>query len=126
MPPAEPRSVRWEIGPAGRFSTVIETLPADPRYIPHGRQFKRGGALILDLSFWFQAPGSNTCSSCPPPPRRCCCSQRVQLMATQTAQTKPELCRQVFTTSRELEYFTETELVTQTGYDKEEWWPGSW
>jgi DNA topoisomerase VI subunit B len=36
---------------------------------------------------------------------------------------KPALCRQVFTTSRELEYFTETELVTQTGYGKEEWWP---
>jgi DNA topoisomerase VI subunit B len=42
-------------------------------------------------------------------------------MATQA---KPELVRQVFTTSRELEYFTETELVAQTGYRKEEWWPG--
>lgn len=31
--------------------------------------------------------------------------------------------REVFTTSRELEYFTESELVTQTGYGKEEWWP---
>jgi DNA topoisomerase VI subunit B len=38
--------------------------------------------------------------------------------------TKPELARQVFTTSRELEYFSESELVTQTGYSREEWWPG--
>lgn len=37
---------------------------------------------------------------------------------------KPELRRQVFTTSRELEYFSEAELVTQTGYNKEDWWPG--
>ena len=41
-----------------------------------------------------------------------------------TSQAKPELVRQVFTTSRELEYFSESELVTQTGYRKEEWWPG--
>jgi hypothetical protein len=38
---------------------------------------------------------------------------------------EPELRRQVFTTSRELEYFSESELVTQTGYSKEEWWTGS-
>jgi len=36
---------------------------------------------------------------------------------------KPELKRHVFTTSRELEYFSEAELVAQTGYDKKEWWP---
>ena len=36
----------------------------------------------------------------------------------------PELQRQVFTTSRELEYFSESELTTQTGYPKEDWWPG--
>ena len=34
-----------------------------------------------------------------------------------------ELQRQVFTTSRELEYFSESELTTQTGYQKEQWWP---
>ena len=34
------------------------------------------------------------------------------------------LQRQVFTTSRELEYFSESELTTQTGYPKEQWWPG--
>jgi DNA topoisomerase VI subunit B len=33
------------------------------------------------------------------------------------------LTREVFTTSRELEYFSEAELVTQTGYEREEWWP---
>ena len=38
--------------------------------------------------------------------------------------TKAEFTRQTFTVSRELEYFTETELTTQTGYDKEDWWPG--
>jgi DNA topoisomerase VI subunit B len=38
-------------------------------------------------------------------------------------QKQPELKRQVFTTSRELEYFSEAELVTQTGYDPEDWWP---
>jgi DNA topoisomerase VI subunit B len=32
--------------------------------------------------------------------------------------------REVFTTSRELEYFSESELVMQTGYDRENWWPG--
>ena len=42
-------------------------------------------------------------------------------MATEA---KPELARQVFTTSRELEYFSEAELVTQTGYSKAERWPG--
>ena len=31
-----------------------------------------------------------------------------------------ELQRQVFTTSRELEYFSESELTTQTGYPKEQ------
>jgi len=41
-----------------------------------------------------------------------------------STQPKPELVRQTFTTSRELEYFSETELVTQTGYRKAEWWPG--
>lgn len=34
------------------------------------------------------------------------------------------LVREVFTTSRELEYFWEAEIVTQTGYDKEYWFPG--
>jgi len=38
--------------------------------------------------------------------------------------TMLELKRQVFTTSRELEYFSEAELTTQTGYGKEDWWPG--
>jgi DNA topoisomerase VI subunit B len=33
------------------------------------------------------------------------------------------LKREVFTTSRELEYFTEAELTTQTGYDRSAWWP---
>ena len=42
-------------------------------------------------------------------------------MATQT---KSELARQVFPSSSELEYFSEAELVTQTGYPKAEWWPG--
>ena len=37
---------------------------------------------------------------------------------------RTELKRQVFTTSRELEYFSESELTTQTGYPKEQWWPG--
>jgi DNA topoisomerase VI subunit B len=32
--------------------------------------------------------------------------------------------REVFTISRELEYFSESELVTQTGYGPEHWWPG--
>jgi DNA topoisomerase VI subunit B len=34
------------------------------------------------------------------------------------------LTRQMFTTSRELEYLTESELVTQTGYPRSLWWPG--
>jgi DNA topoisomerase VI subunit B len=34
-----------------------------------------------------------------------------------------QLNRQTFTTSRELEYFTEQELVTQTGYSRQEWFP---
>src|ERR1700730_7012509 len=41
-----------------------------------------------------------------------------------TSPKQPELKREVFTTSRELEYFSEAELVTQTGYDPEDWWPG--
>src|ERR1700686_5456045 len=40
-----------------------------------------------------------------------------------SAQMQPTLMREVFTTSRELEYFSESELVTQTGYDKEDWFP---
>ena len=36
---------------------------------------------------------------------------------------KSELTRQVSTTSRELEYFSESELVTQTGHSKSKWWP---
>jgi hypothetical protein len=31
--------------------------------------------------------------------------------------------REVFTVSRELEYFTESELTTQTGYGRGDWWP---
>jgi hypothetical protein len=31
--------------------------------------------------------------------------------------------REVFTISRELEYFSEAELTTQTGYGREAWWP---
>ena len=34
------------------------------------------------------------------------------------------LNRQTFSISRELEYFSEVELTMQTGYGKEEWWPG--
>lgn len=37
---------------------------------------------------------------------------------------KAKLKRQVFTTSRELEYFAESELTTQTGCSKQHWWPG--
>ena len=37
---------------------------------------------------------------------------------------KTEFERQTFTVSRELEYFSEAELTTQTGYEKEDWWPG--
>jgi replicative DNA helicase len=33
------------------------------------------------------------------------------------------LKRQTFTVSRELEYFSEAELTTQTGYARERWWP---
>ena len=43
---------------------------------------------------------------------------------TDHPEKKNELKRQVFTTSRELEYFSESELTTQTGYPKEQWWPG--
>ena len=39
-----------------------------------------------------------------------------------TSNTK--LVRQTFSISRELEYFSEAELTTQTGYGKEDWWPG--
>jgi DNA topoisomerase VI subunit B len=39
-----------------------------------------------------------------------------------TAHAKLE--RQTSSTSRELEYFSEAELTTQTGYGKEDWWPG--
>lgn len=35
-----------------------------------------------------------------------------------------KLERQVFTTSRDLEYFSESELEKQTGYAREDWWPG--
>lgn len=34
------------------------------------------------------------------------------------------LQREVFTISRELEYYTADELEKQTGYGREEWWPG--
>lgn len=34
-----------------------------------------------------------------------------------------KLRRQTFTISRQLEYFSESELTTQTGYDKDLWWP---
>ncbi|MBI4876435.1 MAG: ATP-binding protein, partial [Acidobacteria bacterium] len=37
--------------------------------------------------------------------------------------SKAELKRQTFSVSRELEYFTEAELTTQTGYGREDWWP---
>ena len=37
---------------------------------------------------------------------------------------KVKLKRQTFTISRELEYFSESELTAQTGYPKEYWWPG--
>jgi hypothetical protein len=42
-------------------------------------------------------------------------------MSTPSRQQKLE--REIFTTSRELEYFTESELTTQTGYDRGVWWP---
>ena len=38
--------------------------------------------------------------------------------------TNAKLDRQTFSISRELEYFSEAELTTQTGYGKEDWWPG--
>ena len=38
--------------------------------------------------------------------------------------TNARLNRQTFSVSRELEYFCEAELTTQTGYGKEDWWPG--
>ena len=34
-----------------------------------------------------------------------------------------KLNRQTFSISRELEYFSETELTTQTGYSRRYWWP---
>ncbi|MGA9624054.1 MAG: ATP-binding protein [Bryobacteraceae bacterium] len=37
--------------------------------------------------------------------------------------TNTNLNRQTFSTSREIEYFSESELTTQTGCPKEEWWP---
>jgi DNA topoisomerase VI subunit B len=40
-----------------------------------------------------------------------------------SAAAELRLNRQTFTTSRELEYFTEKELVTQTGYSRQEWFP---
>ena len=43
-------------------------------------------------------------------------------IAKRTDGTK--LSRQTFSVSRELEYFSEAELTTQTGYSKEHWWPG--
>src|SRR5947207_9282423 len=38
--------------------------------------------------------------------------------------TNAKLDRQTFSISRELEYFSEAELTTQTGYGREDWWPG--
>lgn len=38
--------------------------------------------------------------------------------------TNARLNRQTFSMSRELEYFSEAELTTQTGYGREDWWPG--
>lgn len=40
------------------------------------------------------------------------------------ASTRAELRRQVFTIPRESEYFAEDELIKQTGYSREDWWPG--
>jgi DNA topoisomerase VI subunit B len=40
------------------------------------------------------------------------------------SRSNARLNRQTFSTSRELEYFSEAELTTQTGYGKEYWWPG--
>jgi hypothetical protein len=42
-----------------------------------------------------------------------------------STQMQPRLKREIFTVSRELEYFLENELVTQTGYPKEDWWPAA-
>ena len=39
------------------------------------------------------------------------------------AKKRGDLQREVFTISRELEYFTVDELIKQTGYGREEWWP---
>jgi hypothetical protein len=39
----------------------------------------------------------------------------------QVGRSKSDLHRQIFTTSRELEYFSKAELVIQTGYSKEDW-----
>jgi hypothetical protein len=41
----------------------------------------------------------------------------------QSRASKPGLQREIFTISRELEYFTADELIKQTGYDRDEWWP---
>jgi DNA topoisomerase VI subunit B len=38
--------------------------------------------------------------------------------------TRTSVKREVFTLSRELEYFTADELVKQTGYQPSRWWPG--
>lgn len=40
-----------------------------------------------------------------------------------SAAAEARLHRQTFTTSRELEYFSEKELTTQTGYSRAEWFP---
>ena len=45
----------------------------------------------------------------------------IELLSTSTLPRT--LTRETFTTSRELEYFSEAELVTQTGHPKEDWWP---
>ena len=44
-------------------------------------------------------------------------------MAGAQKATAKKLERVTFTVSRELEYFTESELTTQTGYSKDVWWP---
>jgi hypothetical protein len=97
---------------ASKFSTparIRETLCQPPRYISRGTRHRtRGGAHSQFQAQTFlllhPAAATNTIEMAP--------------------QTKSELARQVFTTSRELEYFSEAELVTQTGYGKAEWWPG--
>jgi DNA topoisomerase VI subunit B len=50
--------------------------------------------------------------------------ERRGMSAIPISRPKPELTRQTFTVSRELEYLSESELVTQTGYPKKLWWPG--